>query len=70
MDTSGEVTMLIKYSPKREKMLEPIKELLLSIEDESTELVNYLQQDERFLPNAFKGTSRIRATDTNCRANV
>ena len=35
MDTSAEITILIKYSPKREQMLEQIKELSLSIEDES-----------------------------------
>ena len=34
MDTSAEITILIKYFPKREQMLEQIKELLLSIEDE------------------------------------
>ena len=35
IDTSAEITILIKYSPKREQILEQIKELSLSIEDES-----------------------------------
>ena len=35
MATSAEINILIKYSPKREEMLEQIKELSLSIEDES-----------------------------------
>ena len=34
------------------------------------ELVNYLQQDGQFVANAFKGSSRITATYTNCGANV
>lgn len=35
MDTSAEITILIKYSPKTEQILEQIKRLSLSIEDES-----------------------------------
>ena len=35
MDLNAEITILIKYSPKREQMLEQIEELPLSIEDES-----------------------------------
>ena len=75
MDTSAEITILIKYSPKREQMLEQIKELSLSIEDESernqaSRISNYQKQDGRFVPNAFKGSSRIAATYTNCEANV
>ena len=34
METRAEITILIKYFPKREQMLEQIKELLLPIEDE------------------------------------
>ena len=35
MDLNAEITILIKYSPKREQMLEQIEELSLSTEDES-----------------------------------
>ena len=35
IDTNAEITILIKYSPKREQILEQIKELSLLIEDES-----------------------------------
>ena len=60
MDTAGEITVLIKYSPKREKMLDTLKERVVLEVEAPNDITKLSTTRWTVRANSFQRILRVR----------